>query len=144
MIGTVSVIDPSSEHGALADKRLRTERTIWLATVDPDGAPVVRPVWFVWDGDSVVVFSRPTAAKVSQIAANPRVCLHLDPDEWGESVVIASGEAKLAPEHAPVDETAAYVEKYGWGFERLGVTAAEYARDYSVPIVIELSRLLVY
>jgi PPOX class probable F420-dependent enzyme len=144
MIAAVSAIDASSEHGARADERLRAERTIWLATIAADGGPAVRPVWFVWDGDSILVFSRPTAAKVGQIAANSRVCLHLDPDEWGENVVIVFGEARLAPEHAPVDETAAYVEKYGWGLERLGVTAAEYARDYSVPIVIEPTRLLAY
>lgn len=145
MLGlAMGAIDTSSERGARADERLRSERTIWLATVDPGGAPAVRPVWFVWDGEAFVVFSRPTAAKVAHIAANPKVCLHLDPDEWGENVVIVSGEARIAPEHLPVDQTPAYVEKYGWGFERLGVTAADYARDYSVPIVIGFSSLRAY
>jgi PPOX class probable F420-dependent enzyme len=140
----LGAIDTSTELGARAEERLRTERTIWLATVDPGGAPSVRPVWFVWDGESFLVYSSPTAAKLRHIAANPSVCLHLDPDEWGESVVIVHGEARIAPEQPPAAESDAYVAKYGWGFERLGVTVAEYARDYSVPIVIRFTSLRTY
>ena len=140
----MAVIDTSTELGSRAERRLRTERTIWLATVAPDGAPSVRPVWFVWDGENVVVFSQPNAAKVRHIAANPRVCLHLDPDEWGENVVIVSGTARIAPDHPPVDETPAYLEKYGWGFERFEMSASEYADEYSTPIVIAFERLRTY
>jgi PPOX class probable F420-dependent enzyme len=143
-MSTVGAIDTSSELGARAEQRLRSERTIWLATVAPDGTPAVRPVWFVWDGDSFLIFSQPNAAKVRHISANPRVCLHLDSDAWGENIVIVSGEARVAPEHPPVDQTAAYVEKYGWGFERLGVSASEYAGDYSTPILIRFERLRTY
>ena len=52
--------------------------------------------------------------------------------------------ARIAPDHPPVDQTAAYVEKYTWGFERLGVSASEYAAQYSTPIVISLDRLRTY
>ena len=104
----------------------------------------MRPVWFVWDGDTFLVFSQPTSAKVRHIAANPSVCLHLDPDEWGENIVIVSGEARMAPDHPPADETPAYLEKYAWGFERLGVSASDYANDYSTPILITFSRLRTY
>ena len=140
----MAAIDTSTETGRRVDERLRTERTIWLATVTDGGSPAVRPVWFVWDGESLLVFSRPAAAKVREIAANPAVCLHLDPDEWGENVVILTGTARIAREHAGADATAAYVEKYGWGFERLGVTVEELARDYSVPILIEVDGLRAY
>ena len=140
----MGAIDTSGELGARAEERLRTERTIWLATVDPSGAPWVRPVWFVWDGESFLVYSSPTAAKLRDIAANPNVCLHLDPDEWGENVVIVYGHARIAPEQPPADQSAAYVAKYEWGFERLGVTVEEYARTYSTPIAIRFTGLRTY
>ena len=140
----MGAIDITSELGERAERRLRSERTIWLATVAPNGTPSVRPVWFVWDGDTFLVFSQPSSAKVRHIAANPSVCLHLDADEWGENVVIVSGEARMAPDHPPADETPAYLEKYAWGFERLGVSASDYANDYSTPILITFSRLRTY
>ena len=136
--------DTSSELGARAERRLRSERAVWLATVAPDGTPSVRPVWFVWDGESFLVFSKPNTAKLRHIVANPSVCLHLDADTWGENIVIVSGEARIAPDHPSAHQTAAYVEKYAWGFERLGVSASEYADDYSTPILIAFRHLRTY
>lgn len=140
----VGAIDPTSELGARAAQRLRSERAIWLATVTPGGAPAVRPVWFLWDGEGFLVYSRPNAAKVRQISANPRVCLHLESDVWGENIVIVTGEARLAPDHPPADQTVAYAEKYAWGFERLGISASDYADDYSTPILISFGKLRTY
>lgn len=140
----MGAIDTSTELGARAERRLRTERTIWLATVSAAGAPSVRPAWFLWDGERFLLFSQPGAAKVRHIQANPRVSLHLDPDEWGENVVIVTGRAHVAPDHPPADENAEFVQKYGWGFERFGFTPREYAADYSTAIVVELERLRTY
>ncbi len=140
----VGVIDTSTELGSRAEQRLRSDWTIWLATVAPDGAPAVRPVWFVWDGDRFLIYSQPGAAKVRHISANPRICLHLESDTWGENIVIVTGEAHVAPDHPPADQTVAYVEKYASGLERLGVSASEYAADYSTPILITFGRLRTY
>ena len=38
-------------------ERLRTEKAIWLTTVAPDGTPQPNPVWFTWDGETVLVYS---------------------------------------------------------------------------------------
>ncbi|HXY17516.1 MAG TPA: TIGR03667 family PPOX class F420-dependent oxidoreductase [Gaiellaceae bacterium] len=140
----MGAIDTSTELGARVDRRLRTERTIWLATVDRAGAPRVRPVWFLWDGASFLLYSQPSAAKVEHIEANPHVCLHLDADEWGESVVIVDGRARLAPDHRRADEMPAFVEKYAWGFERFGFSAPAYGRDYSMPILVTCESLNAY
>ena len=140
----MGAIDTGTELGARAEQRLRSERTIWLCTVAPDGAPSVRPVWFLWDGVTLLLFSRPRAAKVAHIAANANVCLHLDPDEWGENVVIVSGRARIAPDHPPADQTAAFVDKYAWGFDRFGFSAGEYAEDYSTAILVEVESLRTY
>ena len=50
---------------------LEHEPVIWLSTVRPDGCPHVVPLWFVWDGRSIVVFSKPGAQKVSNVRADP-------------------------------------------------------------------------
>lgn len=140
----MGAIDTSTELGARAERRLRDDRTIWLTTVGPHGAPMSRPAWFLWDGEHFLLYSQPGAAKVRHIEANPHVSLHLDADEWGESVVIVSGHARLAPDHPRADETPAFVAKYGWGFERFGFSASEYADDYSMPILVTLERLNTY
>ena len=80
---------------------------------------------------------QPGSAKARHVEANPRVSLHLDPDEWGENVVIGTGRSRVAPEQPPPDQNEAFVEKYGWGFERFGFTPAA---DYATPIVVELVR----
>ncbi len=127
-----------------AERRLRSERTIWLATVDAGATPWVRPVWFLWDGERILVYSKPTAAKVRHIETNPRVCLHLDPNEWGEDVVILTGEALLARERPRADASGPYIEKYRDALERFGMTAKQLGDEYSVPIEIEPTRILTY
>jgi PPOX class probable F420-dependent enzyme len=127
-----------------ADARLRRERTIWFATVDHAGSPMVRPVWFLWDGEHVLVYSKPTAAKVRHIDGNSRVCLHLDPNEWGEDVVIVSGEARFAPEYPRADECSHYIEKYRHALDRFDLTAEQLGTDYSVAIEIAPLRFLTY
>ena len=48
------VIDESSEFGARVARHLREELAVWLTTVTPSGAPLPRPVGFVWDGGEKV------------------------------------------------------------------------------------------
>ena len=38
-----------------------------LATVRPDGAPHVAPVWYHYDGDKVKIVADPTAVKLRNI-----------------------------------------------------------------------------
>ena len=53
------------------DAYLRTQRTIRLATVSPDGSPHVVPLWFVWTGG--LLFMNSTLGNVSlrNVRANP-------------------------------------------------------------------------
>ena len=43
--------------------------------VRPDGAPHLVPIWFWWDGEAVLVFSKPDAQKVRNLRIQPRVML---------------------------------------------------------------------
>lgn len=48
------MIDCSSEFGARVAAHLREETIVWLTTVTPSGAPLPRPVGFLWDGHATV------------------------------------------------------------------------------------------
>ncbi len=51
-----------------------------LATVKPDGAPYVVPVWHYWDGSSLWVIPRAKARFIENIRHEPRVCVSIADD----------------------------------------------------------------
>jgi PPOX class probable F420-dependent enzyme len=98
------VLDLDSPAAARADRRLRTEQILWLTTVRADGQPQASPVWFVWDGETFLIFSQPDAQKLRNLAANPRVAVHVDTDEAGEDVVTIDGTAAVDPDMPSSDQ----------------------------------------
>jgi PPOX class probable F420-dependent enzyme len=134
-------IDTSTAFGERAARRIRDEVVGWLVTVSPAGAPQPVPVWFLWDGaDGVLLYSRPDKPKLRNIAANPRVSLHLDGNGQGGDIVVLSGTAAQSDD-PPADQVEEYVAKYRPLIERNGWTPASFAADYSVPVRISLTRL---
>lgn len=129
-------LDPSSEFGARALRRLQHEHIVWLTTVSQNGQPEPSPVWFVWDGETFLIHSRPNTPKVRNIAARPRVSLNFNTNAGGGDVVVFAGEARIAGEEPSVLQVPAYLEKYGAGITRIGMTPVSYAAAYSVPIRI--------
>ena len=84
----MSVIDEGTELGARTARHLREEVVVWLTTVTAAGAPLPRPVWFLWDGADVVsVYSLP-GARVRNIERNPRVTLNFGGDGRGGDIVV--------------------------------------------------------
>jgi len=67
------VVDFNTRFGKAVNRRLRREAIIWLTTVDRRNRPQPRPVWFDWDGKSILIFSQPGAAKVRHLADNRNV-----------------------------------------------------------------------
>ncbi|MBI2997646.1 MAG: pyridoxamine 5'-phosphate oxidase family protein [Deltaproteobacteria bacterium] len=51
------MLDFSTRFGWHVNRRLRQEKIIWLTTVDSNNTPQPRPVWFHWDGQTVLIFS---------------------------------------------------------------------------------------
>ena len=134
-------IDTSTGFGGRAARRIAEELVAWLVTVSPAGAPQAVPVWFLWDGaGSVLLYSRPDKPKLRNIAANPRVALHLDGNGRGGDIVVLSGTASVTDD-PPADRIEEYVAKYRRLIEGNGWTPASFAADYSVPVRIELTRL---
>ena len=67
--------DRAVERRAGADAALRTDPVVWLSSVQRDGRPHLVPVWFHWDGEQIVAFSKPHARKVDNLRDQPRVML---------------------------------------------------------------------
>ena len=125
-----------------ATKKLLTSETIiWLTTVGSDLTPQPRPVWFVPDGDDVLIYSQPKAAKVAHIRNHPNVSLHFNADQWGsdETVVVLTGTATLEPDSSKGPLLPAYVKKYKKDMAELGMTPEQFAATYSVPIRIKIA-----
>ena len=135
------MIDEGTEFGARVARRLREEVIVWLTTVTPAGAPLPRPVGFLWDGGEMVSMYSQPGARVRNISANPKVALNFDGDSRGGDIVILSGTAQIDPDAPAADANPAWLEKYTAQVERTGMTLASYAARFRVPIRIRLTRL---
>jgi hypothetical protein len=71
--------------------RLSTARSYWLGSTSPSGAPHAAPVWGVVTGETFHLYSERTTVKARNIAADPRVVVHL---ESAEDVLIVHGLAE--------------------------------------------------
>lgn len=134
------MIDETTAYGQRVSRRLREERIAWLTTVRADGTPQPSPVWFFWDGETALIYSKPDQPKTCNIEGNPRVSLHFDGDGQGGDIVVFSGAARIDRAAPPADQHGAYLEKYRVGLERIGMTAEEFARDYAVAIRVTLGK----
>lgn len=135
------MLDTSTEFGKRAERRLQEERIIWLVTVRRDGMPQPLPVWFLWEDDTVLIFTQPGTQKITNLEQNPKAALHLDGDGRGGDIIVLEGEAQLLNGEFTATDVAAYIEKYREGFKRVGTTSEGFARSYSVPIRFYIGRI---
>ena len=135
------VIDPATEAGARVTERLRDDVVAWLVTVAADGTPVPTPIWFVWDGETILLYSQPDKPKLRHIAANARVAVALRTDVHGDIITVVTGAASVDPSAPAADAVRAYVEKYDSLIRGLGYDPAGFAAEYSVPIRIVPTRV---
>ena len=134
-------IDTRSEFGTRAARRLRDEKLGWLVTVRANGTPQPVPVWFLWDGEALLIYSRPGTAKLRNLVGSPQVAFHLDGDGRGGDIVVLTGEARTLSDASPADRVPAYLEKYREAIARIGMTPDSFARAYSVAIRVVPIRL---
>jgi PPOX class probable F420-dependent enzyme len=112
---------------------------MWLATSRNDGRPRAVPVWFLWDGESFLVYSIP-GQKVRDIEANPNVALHLNTDPDGDDVVRIDGTARLVPKQVPAYKVPAYVRKYSRLIKGYDWTPKTFSEQYHIAIRIQPTR----
>jgi PPOX class probable F420-dependent enzyme len=104
--------DESTPFGRQVASRLREDLIGWLTTVGLDDTPQPNPVWFLWDGEKVLVYNKPDARRLMNILRNHRVSFHLNSSAEGDSIVVLTGEAKVSASEKPAHEVPAYVAKY--------------------------------
>jgi nitroimidazol reductase NimA-like FMN-containing flavoprotein (pyridoxamine 5'-phosphate oxidase superfamily) len=96
----------------VAQELLQSRIPARLAYIWHDGTPRVVPIWFHWNGESIVVGGPPDAPKVDAIAANPAVALTIDGDSWPYKVLLVRGTARVEPVDGVSPEYAAAAERY--------------------------------
>lgn len=136
-----SILDLTQKRHAHINERLHSNITIWLTSVRPDGRPHAVIVWFLWDGESFLIFSKPNNQKLRNIEHNANVTLAIDDSHKGADPITIEGTATLlAP--GEVDVTAAaYVAKYAASIKRIGFTPEQMAAEYSQAIRIIPTRV---
>ncbi len=127
-------VDTSTPFGSRVLRRLEEEPIIWLVTVDADGTPQPSPVWFLWDGETALIYSQPNTPKLRNIERQPRVALHFDSDGQGGDIVVLTGTAAIDPDAPRASAVPAYVEKYRARISNIGMDPEHFAAGYSVAI----------
>lgn len=120
--------------------RLDENRIIWMTTVRPDGQPQSAPVWYVWNGDEVRIWSL-DGIRVANLAKNRKVNLHLNSDERGNDIVIIEGEAVVDSSIGPASADRRYVERYQSFIDEYGWTWGWFDNKYSVPVRISPTKV---
>jgi PPOX class probable F420-dependent enzyme len=134
-------LDTSTEFGSRVAGHLERDAVVWLTTVDPRVTPQPVPVWFLWTGAEFLVFSQPDKPKLRNIARNERVALNFRGTAGGGDIVIFTGIAAVESGQPTDAEQSAYNAKYAADMRRIGMTAEEFAREYSVPIRVTPEKL---
>src|SRR5690349_20886060 len=134
--------DRAASAAARLDGMLRTESVVWLSSVAADGTPHLDPIWFSWDGEAVLIASKPHAKKVANLRANPSVMLALGEPDDDFDVGMIAGEAELLEAPARDVLPAAHLAKYREQMAAIGLSADEFLRTYSQVIRIRPTRFL--
>lgn len=135
------MLDMTTEWGQHADQRLRSNIIAWLTTVGANGRPYTSPVWFLWDGKTILIFSQPEKQKVRNLRKNAQVTLALDDTKEGEDVVVVEGTAELLSDPNVSMVQPAFVEKYGAHMQSMGETPKSLAADFSQGIRVTPTKI---
>ena len=123
-------------------RALERSDVIWLSSVRPDRRPHVLPMWFTWDGESIMVFSKPHAQKVRNLRLDPSVMVAIGQPGIDFDVELIDATAEL--ESTPTVDllSPAFLAKYQQLMARGQLTPERYAEVYSQPITIHPQRWL--
>ena len=119
---------------SLGDPRVRDflahgTRTGKLAYLAASGHPLVAPVWFVVEGDSLVFNTGSQTAKGRALVRDPRASLCVDVEEPPYAFVQVQGEAELSEDPAELIRTATAIAARYMGAGR----AEEFGTRNAVP-----------
>ena len=92
----------SDKLDARAREVLKQPVIVRINTVTPDGYPHSVPIWFMLDGDDLIVFTERKSAKVKHLLANPHGSLAFGGDPVGSPCYLIEGDFVIEddPDHA--------------------------------------------
>jgi PPOX class probable F420-dependent enzyme len=127
-----------------AERCLRDDPVVWLGSTQRDGRPHLVPVWFHWDGERIVAFSKPNARKVQNLRDQPRVMLAVGTPGAGFDVELIEATAELPDTPTERLMPDGFGHKYRELMRRAGISLQRFAQVYSQPIILRPTRFLGY
>ena len=131
-------------HRLSVEAALRDDPVVWLSSVQRDGRPHLVPVWFHWDGEQIVAFSKPGARKVDNLRDRPSVMLAVGTPGPDFDVELIEATAELPDQPAASLMPEGFGAKYRELLRRGGLTVQRFAEVYSQAIVLKPTRFVGY
>jgi PPOX class probable F420-dependent enzyme len=123
--------------GSWVRERLREERLAWLIVVDARGVAQPNPVWFLWEGDSILIYNVAAAKRLTHIRQRPNVTFHLDTYGRGGEAIVLVGHADIIENAPPANEHAAFMAKYA---SHMSMPPQAWAAAFPVALRVTLRR----
>jgi PPOX class probable F420-dependent enzyme len=131
-------------EGAWASEHLLRDVVGWLTTVADDGRIQSSPISFLWDGGSILFYSKPNTPKLRNITAHPQVSFNLNSDPYADHALVIEGMAAIDAAVPASDFHQAYAAKYQAPLAHWEMDEAQTAREFSVPVRITPTRIRVW
>ncbi len=132
---------PSTLLGEWVRERLHQEPIAWLTTVDASGVAQPNPVWFLWDGESLLIYNIATARRLVHIRQRPQVTFYLDTHGVAGDAVVLIGVVEVAPDEPPADQHPMFMDKYR---DRMDMDPKGWAQYFPVVLRIRPTRFRGY
>jgi PPOX class probable F420-dependent enzyme len=131
----------AADGAAWARQHLAEDFVGWLTTVAPDGRVQSSAISFLWDGETILFYSKPNVPKLRNIAAHPQVSFNLNSDPYADHVLVIEGTAAVDETVAASDVHPAYAAKHHASLAHWGMDESQTAREFSVPVRITPTRI---
>ena len=122
-------------------QRLERELILWLTTVTADGQPQSHPVWYVLDGDDLLMWSVP-GERSSNLESNKRVAAHVNDNGRGGDVLTIEGTANIEGDRGMGSSHPEFARRYQPLIESFKSDWAWFDGTYTIPVRIRPTRVL--
>ncbi|MDQ3554112.1 MAG: pyridoxamine 5'-phosphate oxidase family protein [Chloroflexota bacterium] len=145
--GIASTLDPplgcsGGSPRASVMMALEHHPVVWLSSIRPDGRPHLLPLWFHWDGVSILIFSKPHAQKVRNLRADPRVMVAIGDTGQDFDVELIEAKAEILSVLTESVVPDAFLAKYAAQMSLSGLSRKRFSEVYAQPIRIRPTRYL--
>ena len=134
-------IDFEAGNGPRVREQLEGETVVWLTTISDSQTPQPNLVWFLWDGESVLVYTQPRTFRLKNLAHRNHVSLNFNSDAAGSEMSVLTGTAYIDDSTPNAIDHPKYIAKYKDSIAHLGMTPESFSAAYSVAIRIVPERI---